>query len=303
MTSYQDLSTNHLVPKILIKDYSEANHTQRIEDIGAAIYPGIKLGDEEAVASDSEGGSSQGDDDASCESQNSSAPPEELYGHDPDGLQRDDYTDLGKLLRMCAIRHMDRRIQCFWPNELLNRILTRGRVVEELQEYQKADPRLFEGKALGALADNILLYHRKVFAILTLLAQGSCIENVIEAGLKDKHLPLYAREATEYKLYRKSRRDSKSHLVKCLLGQGWQTHQRERFLEIQYALNPQVMELNTDGRTPKHKDFELQDVLPFMHQKRRHQGGYGSVTEVRIHPDCHRFDNVLKSVCLSFPPC
>jgi hypothetical protein len=221
---------------------------------------------------------------------------DDAYGQDPDGQQRVDFKDLGMLLRRCAIQHYDKQIKFFWTNKLLERILTRKRVMEELQAYQEVNPALFNGTTIAVCADNILKYHYKIFAILTLLGKGPCIRDVMEA-LKDTDLPLSTSKSTLCPLYRRSRRTSKRQPVACLSRPDWKPVHREAFLRYQYALNPEFLDLEADRRTPKHRDFGYETVLPFIHEEEGQQGAYGTVTKVTIHPDCHGFRDVLKSVC------
>jgi hypothetical protein len=221
---------------------------------------------------------------------------EDTYGQDPDEQHREDYGELDNLLRRCAIQHYDRSTRFFWTNKLLERILTRKRVMEELEAYQKADPALFNGTTIAACADNIMETHLKVFAILVLLDKGPCIRDVM-ATLKDTDLPLSTNNSKSCRLYRHSRKTSKLQLVACLSRPDWKTLHREAFLKLQHALSPQYLDLEEDRRTPKHSDFGYETVLPFIHEEERQQGAYGVVTKVTIHPDCHGFHDVVKSVC------
>jgi hypothetical protein len=256
------------------------------------------LGD---FALDSDERSSTDDD---CEDGNDlsdSDAQDDTCGQDPDRQQREDYKDLGNLLRRCSIRHYDRKTKYFWTNELLDRILTLERVMEELQAYQEKDPAFFGGKPITACAKNILKEHHKVFAILTLIDKGPCIKNVIADRLKDTDLPLSTNnESPSYPLYRRSRKKSEPQKVKCLSGPDWRAPHRELFFKYQYALDPEFLDLEQDRRTPKHKEFGCETVLPFLSQEERQQGGYGVVTKVDIHPNCHGFNDVLESVRLPF---
>jgi hypothetical protein len=227
---------------------------------------------------------------------------DDTCGQNPDGQQREDYQDLGTLLRRCSIPHYDRNIKIFWTNDLRRRILTRERIVEELQAYQMATPTLFDGTTIAACADDIMEKHHKVFAILTLLDKGPCIRTVMNDRLLDTDLPLCTNKSTLCPLFRRSRKKSKPTPLTCLSSPDWRPVHREAFFKFQYSLDPQFLNLKEDRRTPEHRNFGYETVLPFMEEEERQRGGYGIVTKIKIHPDCHGFHDVLRSVRLPSLP-
>jgi serine/threonine protein kinase len=220
------------------------------------------------------------------------------HGQAPEGQERQDFKELAILMSRCGIRRPDEwtnyswtHHKYFWTPALLNRILTPDRVVEELRAYQRDDESLFSGTTIEALADDILLHRRKIFAILTLLERGSCIEDTMADKLFDKDLPLRI-DGEQKLLYRAS-----GEQVQCLSGKGWRRIDREAFSRYQYALDPHYLEFEEDGHTPKHEDFPSTVVLPFVQHEKHQQGGYGVVTKTKIYPGCHGFNGVLHSVC------
>jgi hypothetical protein len=223
------------------------------------------------------------------------------YGRDPDGQQRSDYKHLEILLRRCGIEHADSNeghIKLFWPTPLLERILTQDRIVEELDAPTQDDFPLEFDTNTSDLASQILDGRIKIFAVLVLLGQVQCIERALAEGLEDSHLPLqsYGERAQLY------RDDQPYQPVKCFSGRDWKTHDREIFLKYQHAVDPRILEMESDGRTPKHKEFYVDAVLPFMNEmrgvqkKEREYGGFGVVSVVKIHPACHKFHNLSDSV-------
>ncbi|KAH7345790.1 kinase-like domain-containing protein [Pyrenochaeta sp. MPI-SDFR-AT-0127] len=290
--------THHEGPGITVVDFSETipSESVQVKYIQNCLDKGLERDDNEDISSDSEDENGLGGGEVHMGNVDSQ---DEIYGQDPEGQQRSDYKDLGTLLRRCGIQHADkRRVKRFWPTSLLGRILTRDRIVEELQAYVEKEPTLYDGKALHVLADTILLHHRKVFTILVLIGKGHTIGIVIKEQLKDKHLPLQSHETT-CQLYREHRRSRQLRLVKCFSRPEWETFHRDGFSDFQYAVNPQILRLEEDKLTPKHEDFHLKVVLPFTNEEGRQQGGYGYVTEVKIHPDCHEFHKLLKSIELN----
>lgn len=227
---------------------------------------------------------------------------ESLYGRSPEGLHRQDYEDLGALMRMCGIKHFDKNIRYFWTEGLLSRILTRDRVIEALQEYRQDTPTIFPETTVEALADRILAHQPKIFAVLTLLDMGPCIEQVIVEGLVDQDLPLRTNGAPSCLLYCTSGAIPDLQLVRFSSRRGWSPILREGFLKYQHALTPQFLDFKTDRRTASHKDFDSDVVLPIMEVEEGYEGGCGIVTKIKIHPDCHGFHggshNLLRSVKL-----
>jgi hypothetical protein len=227
-------------------------------------------------------------------------PVQGAFGQDPEGQLRSDYKDLDTLLRRCGIEYFDKRrtMKCFWPAPLLQRIMTKHRVVEELEAYKNTEPGLFHGAALGVLADTILRHYRKVFAVLVLISKGRFIQVAMDEGLDDTRLPLEM-YGTTCQLYKTQKGTSQLKLVECFEGLGWDTCHRECFSEYQYAVDPCVLTLENDGRTPRHKDYHDKVVLPFTDEAERQTGGYGIVTKVTVHEGCHEFHALLKSVSSS----
>ncbi|KAF2030939.1 kinase-like protein [Setomelanomma holmii] len=222
---------------------------------------------------------------------------QDAYGQDPDLLHRSDYKDLGHLLRKCGIKYFDTRrsIKCFWPAPVLQRIMTRERVVDELQSYKDTEPGIFHTTALRTLADTILHHHRKVFAVLVLISKGRSIQAVIDAHVKDAQLPLET-SGTDCHLYTTLQGSSQLARIDCFEQPGWDIVHRENFSEWQYAVDPCILKLEKDGRTPKHEDFHDKIVLPFTHEAERHKGGYGVITKVTVHDGCHDFHALLRSI-------
>ncbi|OAL01047.1 kinase-like protein [Phaeosphaeriaceae sp. SRC1lsM3a] len=207
--------------------------------------------------------------------------------------------DLETSLRNHAVPHHDKKhIKQFWTEKSLSLLLTKDGILKELQRYQDANPAYCNRRTVLALASTIFEHHRKVFAILVLLEKGRLILDVMEE-VKDIDLPLHTLAGdTKHNMYRVSPQTSGSVLVQCLSGpsSGWTTCLREAFSKYQHQVSPEFLDLESDGRTPKHKTFHDDAVLPFMHETEKEHGGYGTVSQVEVHPDCHGFHNLLDSI-------
>jgi hypothetical protein len=218
---------------------------------------------------------------------------DEIWEQDFEGEYTPDHETLEGLLRKVSVQHVDSaRTRCFWPTQALERVLTRDRVVEELKTYANVDPRFSDERLREDLTKNILLDSRKIFAILVLIGQGPFINNIVQDNLRDIDLPLVAR-GPSHQLYRRGRKSPE----RSFTSGRWMTYQREIFSDLQYAVNPVILRMEADGHTPRHDVFSSKVVLPFIAESMRHDGGFGVVTKVKIHPDCHEFHNVLSSVC------
>jgi hypothetical protein len=274
------------IPNITIVDYSASydGSTSSARSTG-----------ESSTHHEDQGSSSSDEDEDVMES--SAGAQDEQYELDPD--VEHDYACLGTLMRKCGYRHCDKRtVRWFWPDELRERILTRDRIIKELQTYQEFDRTFFDGQAVHTLADTIMSSHHMIFAILTLVDRGSHIVKVIQDGVEDKHLPLMHMLET-WELYRTANTTTKKKKARCFSHPSWGTHDRESFFRYQPCLRPAYLCFEAKNRTLKHMDFDVDTVLPFTHKEQGQQGGFGSITKIKIHPKCHEFHGILHSVSLT----
>lgn len=210
-----------------------------------------------------------------------------------------DYKDLDDLLRDVGIKHMDEiYTESFWSPKILGAVLTRERILEELLGLGNR----LEERAPDQLADEILFAFRIVFAILCLLGKGECIVDFIDDGVGDASLPYLVLCVTEREHRHVLARSSSPNIpLRCL--QSWRPQDRKSFTQMQHRVTPAFLDLATDQtsgqKVVQHKQFESTVVLPFMECKQKEHGGYGIVSRVKIHPDCHGFCDILKPV--SFP--
>jgi hypothetical protein len=209
-----------------------------------------------------------------------------------------DAPELDVLLRQCAIPHADSRVRRFWPMQVLEQVLTWDRVVNELRTFTAAEETndtQEHRERVQSLAHIIIRHHLRLFAVLTLINQGRCIEALVKEGVQDTDLPLISRGPT-CDLYRRPARVEDEKPIQSFLDRRWTVFHRESFSDLQYAVMPVILQLEPDGRTPKHMDLYHKEVLPFIEMTDRQDGGYGQISTVKVHPDCHGFHDILSQV-------
>jgi len=211
-----------------------------------------------------------------------------------DSEQQDEDEGLGDVLRKVGHRHSDIRVKYFWTDDVLVETMTKPCIVAELQRYQEENRAPFAATSIERIADDIITHRRKIFAVLALLDKGACIEQVIAEGLTDKDLPLHTDGSSSCSLYRVV--NSQNRKVNCFSLRGWRTLHRETFFTSQYAMNPQFLGFDSDGRTPKHEEFSPGVVLPITKEEEGHQGGYGVIKKIKLAPTCHGFHDRLRLV-------
>jgi hypothetical protein len=247
-------------------------------------------------------------------------PPEENI--DPDGLCREkDYKSLRKLLRKCEILHMDGE-RTFWPDKILRKIMTRERVIEELQKMQNSEKyeHLFEEHNVEWYADHIVPIedlaidfangvengieaspgaisngkdepkrYLKIFALLLLCQEKASVKGFIDAGVCDSDLPLMPCEGAN-KNEKCGFATWKQPKEKLSCFKGWKASIREQFSHYQYQLQiPYFGPPLDEKQTIRHAKFRKRTILPWIDKKDVVEGGYGVVSCIRIHSASHGF--------------
>jgi len=213
----------------------------------------------------------------------------------PDTIIEPGTLDLDVLLRQCAVSHADSRVRRFWPIQVLEKVLTADRIIHELGGSTTGKISFAKVETTRSLADRIIRNHLRLFAVLTLIGQGRCIGDFVQEGIQDRHLPLISDGPTCH-LYQRFPGVDGARAIQSFLGKDWAIFHRELFSDLQYAVSPVVLELQPDGRTPKHMDLDHKEVLPFIEMTDRQDGGYGQISTVKVHPDCHGFHQILSQV-------
>jgi hypothetical protein len=187
---------------------------------------------------------------------------------------------LNEELRDAGIRGLQR--DHFWSEASLKRIITEERVITLLSRcsYAASDRRVSP--------ETILRSHLKVFAILTMLEKHDDIYECMQQGVSDETLPLEQTNRGKRSIL------LKGNVLSCFDNRHWSYADRDGFIRLQYQVNP--VTLGRDGDSARHKDFNESTILPIIKDTFVERAGYGAVSKVELHPECHAFQDVLPSV-------
>ncbi|KAF4634373.1 hypothetical protein G7Y89_g3744 [Cudoniella acicularis] len=187
----------------------------------------------------------------------------------------------------------------FLPNDALERIVTRERVLNELSKYKLGSPAQLENFANEIWKVTKIrgkeTTRRKIFAILGLIEECGDIVNFIRNGLYDIDLPFVLAPHKAHpgrpQLWRKGM-NGKLEPIQFLIK--WRTPVHESFHHNQWQLIAPYFRLLTesDGKV-LHYPLDDHIILPFIEDDevkqnpRPAEGGYGDVWRVKIHPAHH----------------
>ncbi|KAI1314046.1 kinase-like domain-containing protein [Xylaria venustula] len=138
---------------------------------------------------------------------------------------------------------------------------------------------------------------RKIFANLVLINQLRRINDFIEAGIKDRHLPFRKEPLGEtFTLVKRATSKKKiSEPVYCF--DNWNPVKKRKFYDNQWRLLSPYFDRALDGSIALY-ELDEQSIMPWVgigEEKRgtfvpsENIGGYAKVTQVAIHPDHHAF--------------
>ena len=193
----------------------------------------------------------------------------------------------------------------FWSLPLLQHILSRDRVLKELQSYENVNVeecvehiRPKEDFPEGSGTQTYL----KVFALLVLQEKGRDIVFFIDENISDRCLPLCRRPNTPKSAVDLGSKDSPQKPLSCL--QKWNPHERVLFEKTQWEVLVPFFELD-DNYMAKHYQLDDKTILPWCKRDERslsstqpskNEGGFAEVSCVKIDPFSHGFREVLKAV-------
>lgn len=197
---------------------------------------------------------------------------------------------LGDLLRTNSTPRPDRENPTeFWPKKCLKEVMTKARIREAFKS-----PKL---EHLLGRVDTIMTTHFKILAILALMEKLKYIEKFMDNGICDQDLPLIKCTSGSPVASNIARRKTPQQPLGFL--RKWSTDQREAFLRRQYCVSPPTLTMGSDPTSSKHENFPDQTIMPWTSAlKQKEEGGYSQVFAVEIHPDCHRFREVLISLSI-----
>ncbi|KAK8063652.1 hypothetical protein PG996_008304 [Apiospora saccharicola] len=196
----------------------------------------------------------------------------------------------------------------FIPKKQLDDIITEESVYQELREHfaHSFDEATFREYAARVCRDeNVILHdgrvklksYKPVFALLVMFNKTSEILDILGEDVSDLDLPLVNIVEGNYGRHRIGRRSRlhKTHLpVHLWCFTKWSRVESESFLRYQWMM------LAPFFRESKYNDvqrYELHDshILPWIDRDGdeyyEHQGGFGTVFPVRIHPEHHNFSD------------
>ncbi|KAH7380990.1 kinase-like domain-containing protein [Cadophora sp. MPI-SDFR-AT-0126] len=218
------------------------------------------------------------------------------------------YGDCGssfaKLLRRCmsdAAKETETSHKGFLPPPILEQIISEDIVRNEILK-KGLDPHpiisvMFHGS--GPNLENRVgrQTYFVIFALLALVGRLSAVDEFIgnRNGPSDQDLPLIQQklEAGGYELLRQHEKTQ----MQCF--RDWEDHELENFHDFQWRLLVPIFVPNED-RTIRHYQFHPCGILPWCPiSKEPIEGGYGSVTKVWIHPLCHKYHELLRSINVS----
>jgi len=219
-----------------------------------------------------------------------------------------DDTPLEQLLRRHKIENAHDSKQYFWSLQRLRCILSRSRILSQLRKYSNLENaeayidhiRPEDDWLAGAGSQTYL----KIFALLVSVGQGGDIGNFINEQVSDQSLPvcLHPDRTDEVILCRK---DMPTQPLKCF--EKWQSWLRELFETKQWQVLIPYFDLDT-GKRAQLYSLDDKTILPWCprdegslssSQPSRNEGGYASVSCIKIHPSCHGFSEVLEAVSRS----
>ncbi|KAI0905507.1 kinase-like domain-containing protein [Ustulina deusta] len=142
---------------------------------------------------------------------------------------------------------------------------------------------------------------RKIFATLVLISQLSRINDFVEAGIKDKHLPFRTSSREQagdaFTLVKRATLSrTKSEPLFCF--DNWNLVEKRNFYVNQWRLLSPYFDRASDGSVGLY-ELDEQSIMPWIaegEEKRgtfvpsENVGGYSMVRQVTIHPDHHAFE-------------
>jgi hypothetical protein len=217
------------------------------------------------------------------------------------------FTNLYNLLPKCS--YSDRKGTSFWSYNLLKRIITFDRIVEELEaESKKSRGRdRLSGQDLPSLAHVILDSngvsdsqtnseahggYLRIFATLILIAQGVKIADFIKAGVSDRDIPL-DRSADGTALCRKKKRGQP-------LVSFEEQYPVDEFIKRQKEIDIVYLGLDSKGKV-RHEVFGSDVMFPWTSYVQKDCGGYATVYRAETPSDCHDFGKVFPAVGMQPP--
>jgi hypothetical protein len=180
-------------------------------------------------------------------------------------------------LRQSAVHTVSNRM--FWPLQVLQQIIAKSALMITLSSNSMSITPGSSTNSIDDLASLILSKYIRVFAILAIMEQDDKIRDFIYEEVHDADLPLiFYRQG-----YDVVRNGAPDRPLKCF--SILRMVEREVFLDYQWRMLAPYFKLSST--TPvKHMDLARETILPFIEETRASEGGFSSVSKVKIHPHC-----------------
>ena len=212
---------------------------------------------------------------------------------------RDDTTkSLDELLRKYKTEGIHK--QRFWSLRLLQHILSRDRVLKELNKSPEIDAVKyvdFIRPEVNSTSGSPT--YLKVFALLVLQERGDKIVNFVHEKISDQSLPFQLQYGIEREKVELASKYSPKARLKCF--KGWKKSEKELFLKNQWEVLVPYFELDAKSLA---RNYPLDDntILPWCTEVSKSEGGFAYVSCVKIDPLSHGFHNILKAVSWTNAP-
>ncbi|KAF4342407.1 CMGC kinase [Fusarium beomiforme] len=189
------------------------------------------------------------------------------------------------------VLHNGERQDHFWPYLLLDSLMTRQCVIQELVSTSmgREDAEKYCDKILGVNQ----VPHRRIFALLVTIQRHRNIREFINKNLNDDKFPLVVGS--------KSHQDAQS-IMKNL---AWEPHEIDQFNWNEPRVSVMFFALGKNNQA-EHYHIPKNQMLPWMLCKEgdtgyeeTKEGGFGTVTKYKIDPNSHNFTKLLNEVGLN----
>ncbi|KAI5923188.1 kinase-like domain-containing protein [Camillea tinctor] len=168
----------------------------------------------------------------------------------------------------------------------LQRVLESSRNIEKYVAYICGDERGSE--CLGKSS-------RMIFCILAIMKEVQLIVSLVGCNINDEYLPFRwlgssnGNNNDDYILVGRNHIDGPNSRPSSCFDR-WETWQKLEFYRIQWTLlAPYITKAPDNSVTLYHLAPEA--ILPWTEFQPMHDGGYGNISRVKIHPDHHSFDD------------
>ncbi|KAK8081322.1 kinase-like domain-containing protein [Apiospora saccharicola] len=217
-----------------------------------------------------------------------------LNGHDD--------TSLATLLRVFGNTPADGPEISFWPQKVLECIISRDRLARALREKGLSES--WADAVLDTKSSDQAPKYLKMIAMLCIMEREADIEHCIRTRTTDDSFPFRFDALNKQLLCSQEDRCFKSP-------SNWDWHSYEYFAQRQWGLLTPYFKHNFhEGGGAEHRKFEDKILLPWSkptpadcltwNEKDRHRGGYGVVRGVVMPRSSHNFMPLLKKLELRY---